>query len=144
MVSARGLLVSAALGSLLVSLAPASASAQKIENKTARPIQSVQGVDTFKAYCAVCHGPEAKGNGPAAPALKKAPADLTTIAKRNGGTFSQNDVETVILGTGAMISHGSREMPIWGPVFRGITADDAQMKLRVANLIGYLRSLQVK
>src|SRR6516162_4180067 len=81
---------------------PSAASAQKVVRRTARPIASVEGVDTFKAYCAVCHGADAKGNGPAAKALSKAPADLTTIAKRHGA-FSQSDVESTILGSSEMI-----------------------------------------
>jgi mono/diheme cytochrome c family protein len=39
----------------------------------------------FRSYCAVCHGLDAKGSGPAAPALKMEPADLTTLAKENQG-----------------------------------------------------------
>jgi mono/diheme cytochrome c family protein len=116
----------------------------KIERTTAKPIASVQGVDTFKAYCASCHGPEAKGNGPAAKALSKAPADLTTIVKRKG-SFSQSDVEQVIRGTNEMISHGSREMPIWGPVFDAVNGNDkALVQLRVTNLVNYIKSIQVQ
>ncbi|HZR25661.1 MAG TPA: c-type cytochrome [Vicinamibacterales bacterium] len=121
-------------------MASATVSAQKIERKPAQPIASVQGVDTFNAYCAVCHGKDAKGNGPAAKALAKVPADLTTIAKRHG-SFSQNDVETQILGQ--LVSHGTREMPIWGPVFSALNgADQSVAKLRLANLVGYLKSIQ--
>jgi mono/diheme cytochrome c family protein len=133
-----------ALGGLVVVTA-APAGAQKIENKAARPIKSVQGADTFKAYCAVCHGPDAKGNGPAAKALTKAPADLTTIAKRHDGNFSQKDVEDMILGKREMLSHGTREMPIWGPVFMSLSGQDVSLeKLRLSNLVGYLRSIQTK
>jgi mono/diheme cytochrome c family protein len=100
-------------------------------------------VDTVKAYCAVCHGPEAKGNGPASKALAKTPADLTTIAKRHGGTFSQNDVENMILGTGEPLAHGTREMPIWGPIFQAVNSSDQNLaKLRLSNLVGYLKSIQ--
>jgi mono/diheme cytochrome c family protein len=141
--SGRCLLPWAIGGFVLVMAAPASA--QKIERKPARPIQSVQGADTFKAYCAVCHGPDAKGNGPAAKALTKAPADLTTIAKRHNGTFSQNDVENMILGTQEMISHGTRDMPIWGPVFVSVSGNDRSVaSLRLSNLVSYLKSIQAK
>ena len=120
------------------------AATPKIERTTAKPIASVQGVDTFKAYCASCHGPEAKGNGPAAKALAKAPADLTTITKRKGN-FSQTDVEQVIRGTNEMISHGSRDMPIWGPVFDAVNGNDkAVVQLRVTNLVNYIKSIQVQ
>jgi mono/diheme cytochrome c family protein len=133
-----------AAGFMLLSLGGARADAQTVRQGTAPRIQSVEGVDTYKAYCAVCHGPEAKGNGPAATALKKAPADLTTIAKRNGGKFSPADVEAVILGQQVMASHGSRDMPIWGPVFQSLAPDNSVMKLRVANLVNYLKSIQTQ
>ena len=117
----------------------------KIERTPAKPISSVQGVDSFKAYCASCHGPSAKGDGPAAKALTKAPADLTTIAKRHGGTFSAADVENTIRGTNELTAHGSRDMPIWGPVFDAISANDkAVVQLKVTNLVNYLKSIQVQ
>ncbi len=128
----------------MLSLTGARVDAQTIKQGTAPRIQSVEGVDTYKAYCAVCHGPQAKGNGPAATALKKVPADLTTIAKRNGGTFSASDVEAVIMGQQVMASHGSRDMPIWGPVFRSLASDPSFMKLRVQNLVDYLKSIQTQ
>jgi mono/diheme cytochrome c family protein len=137
-------LVQWAIGGGLVLAIAAPASAQKIERKAARPIASVEGVDTFKAYCAVCHGPQAKGNGPAAKALSKTPADLTTITKRHGN-FSQNDVENIILGTQEMISHGTRDMPMWGPVFLSVNSyDNSLVKLRLSNLVEYLKSIQTQ
>lgn len=45
------------------------------------------GSGLFLNYCASCHGPQAKGDGPVAAAMQKKPADLTGIAKRNGGKF---------------------------------------------------------
>jgi mono/diheme cytochrome c family protein len=129
---------------MMLSVVGASVDAQTIRKETAPRIQSVEGVDTYKAYCAVCHGPQAKGNGPAAAALKKVPADLTTIAKRNGGKFSTTDVEAVIMGQQVPASHGSRDMPIWGPVFQALASDPAFMKLRVTNLVDYLKSIQTQ
>ncbi|HZP49030.1 MAG TPA: c-type cytochrome [Vicinamibacterales bacterium] len=137
----------AAIGVLAAVFAagPAQAQTKKIERTAAKPIASVQGADTFKAYCASCHGPEAKGNGPAAKALAKAPADLTTIAKRHGGAFSTTDIEYAIRGSNEMVSHGSREMPVWGPVFDAINGNDkAVVQLRVTNLVNYLKSIQVQ
>jgi mono/diheme cytochrome c family protein len=143
--SARGWLVFGAAGFVIMSLAGAPAdAAQTVKRGTAPRIQSLEGVDTFKAYCAVCHGPSAKGDGPAAAALKKVPADLTTIAKRNGGKFSATDVEAVIKGQQVMAAHGSRDMPIWGPVFQSLATDDSFMKLRMSNLVDYIKSIQTQ
>ncbi len=38
---------------------------------------SDRGAQVFAAYCAVCHGPAGKGDGPAAAALAPPPSDLT-------------------------------------------------------------------
>jgi mono/diheme cytochrome c family protein len=142
--SARHWIVCGAAGFMMLSLTGARADAQTVKQGTAPRIQSVEGVDSYKAYCAVCHGPQAKGNGPAATALKKVPADLTTIAKRNGGKFSAPDVEAVIIGRQVLASHGSRDMPIWGPVFQSLAPDNSFMKLRVANLVDYIKSIQTR
>jgi mono/diheme cytochrome c family protein len=134
--------VCAAAGFMLFSLTGATVGGQTIKRETARRTATIEGTDTYKSYCAVCHGPQAKGNGPAATALKKVPADLTTIAKRNGGKFSASDVEAVIIGQQVLSSHGSRDMPIWGPIFQSLSADSSVMKLQVANLVEYIKSIQ--
>jgi mono/diheme cytochrome c family protein len=114
-----------------------------IKHEPARPINSLEGKDTFAAYCATCHGQDAKGHGPAAPALKVPPADLTTIAKRHNGKFSPVDVETKIAGND-LPAHGTSEMPIWGPIFRSISKDRDIDTIRMKNLVKYLESIQEK
>ena len=142
--NARRWFVCGAAGFMLLSLTGArTEAAQTVKQAPAPRIASVEGVDSYKAYCAVCHGPNAKGDGPAAQALKKVPADLTTIAKR-AGKFSETDVEAVIMGTQVMASHGSRDMPIWGPVFRALATDEGFVKIRVSNLVNYIKSIQTK
>ena len=107
------------------------------------PIASVDGNDSFVAYCAVCHGADAKGKGPAAPALSTAVPDLTTLARRQGGKFNALAVQDAIVGTGKGPSaHGTTTMPIWGPAFRAAEPDRARATLRVQNLAGYIGSLQ--
>jgi len=116
-----------------------------VRRVTAQPIQSVDGKDNFDAYCAVCHGMTGKGDGPAAPAMKTPVADLTAIARKNNGKF--NAVKTAEMIKGAdreMASHGSKDMPIWGSVFRSFSADPNIAALRVSNLVTYLESIQVK
>jgi hypothetical protein len=110
-------------------------------------ISSTRGQDLFAFYCAPCHGPGGKGDGPVAPSLKMRPADLTTIAKRSGGTFPAARVQSQITGTGTtlIVSHGTREMPVWGPIFRALDPNsDAMNEFRIANLIRHLESLQLK
>src|SRR5580693_8491261 len=87
-------------------------------------ISSIQGPELYKAYCASCHGADAKGNGPMAKSLKVAPSDLTRIAARNGGTFPLKRIERVISGEEQLPGgHGSSEMPVWGPIFSRVDVD---------------------
>lgn len=105
-------------------------------------IRSVKGPDLFRAYCASCHGTDAKGNGPAAAALKPKVPDLTLLAKHNSGKFPEDRVRKTIMGDDALAAHGSREMPIWGPVFHQIEEDVDWGHVRLANLAQYLKSIQ--
>jgi mono/diheme cytochrome c family protein len=45
------------------------------------------GKSEYLSSCGSCHGNDAKGKGPLADQLKVAPADLTQLAKKNGGVF---------------------------------------------------------
>lgn len=107
-------------------------------------IPSLKGPDLFHAYCASCHGTDAKGEGPVAPALNSKVPDLTTIAKRNGGLFPEAKLRNIIAGDEAVVAHGSREMPIWGPIFHQIEQDRDYGNIRMKNLIEYLRAIQEK
>jgi len=103
------------------------------------------GKEMYQAYCASCHGPQGKGDGPAAPALKVPPADLTQIASKNGGKFPQSHVYEIIRGEANLPAHGNADMPIWGPVFRSISGGhQAEVQLRINNLTQYVESLQKK
>lgn len=105
-------------------------------------IRSTEGADLFRAYCASCHGRDAKGHGPAAPALKATVPDLTMITRNNGGDFPVDRIRRIITGDHVIASHGSREMPIWGPIFHQIEADIDRGNVRLDNLIKYLESIQ--
>jgi mono/diheme cytochrome c family protein len=120
----------------------------RAQNPGARPeaehlIPSLDGKALFLTYCAVCHGKTADGRGPMAAVLKVHVPDLTEIAKRNGGKFPFERVQKTIEGTqSAGLSHGSKEMPIWGPIFSQVTTDQDFGKVRIHNLTKYLESLQ--
>jgi mono/diheme cytochrome c family protein len=111
-------------------------------------INSVKGPDLFREHCATCHGADAKGNGPAASALKTKAPDLTILAKNNGGQFPTDRVRKQISGDEVMASHGSREMPIFGSIFRfiepyeSLNPNDNLPKVRLDNLVAYLQSIQ--
>jgi mono/diheme cytochrome c family protein len=101
------------------------------------------GKEMFDRYCAVCHGKDAKGNGPAATAMKTPPADLTILAKGNGGKYPASHVAAVIRGQAALASHGTEDMPVWGPLLLSISqGHEGQVQQRVTNLVNYIDSLQ--
>jgi mono/diheme cytochrome c family protein len=121
--------------------------AQKPEVKTVpiKPVPAESGHAMFSEYCAVCHGKDAKGSGPAAPALKVPPPDLTKLAKHNGGTFPFAHVSNVIRLGGDMAAHGSKDMPIWGRAFAALSPhEDAVVQQRISNLTNYINSVQEK
>jgi hypothetical protein len=68
--------------------------------------RSDSGKDMFLSYCD--HGKDAKGNGPAATAMKTPPADLTILAHDNGGKYPASHVAAVIRGQATLASHGKR------------------------------------
>jgi len=105
-------------------------------------IRSVEGPNLFRAYCASCHGADAKGKGPAAPALKSKVPDLTLLTRKNGGRFPGARVRKIIMGDDVVAVHGSREMPVWGPIFHQIEWDVDRGNVRLENLVKYLESIQ--
>lgn len=106
---------------------------------------SNSGKEMFNSYCAVCHGKDAKGNGPAASAMKTPPTDLTAMAQKNGGKYPAPHVAAVIRGQSTTPSHGSQDMPVWGPLFSSISqGHEGQVQQRITNLVSYIESLQAK
>jgi mono/diheme cytochrome c family protein len=122
--------------------------AQKKAPETAperQVLDSFKGPELFKAYCATCHGRDAKGGGPMAASLRIAPTDLTRIAARNGGTFPFLQVQRIISGEQQPPStHGTREMPVWGPIFSEVSWDQDLGRVRIYSLAMYLEAIQVK
>ena len=133
-------------GVLVLAIAGRATAQEKTIKKT--PVEQTHrssGAEMYKAYCAVCHGKSGKGDGPAAEALKAAPPDLTTLAKRHDGKFPDAYVSTVLRNGAKAPAHGSAEMPVWGPLFSSLSGGDtAQVNLRISNLTTYIKSLQAK
>jgi mono/diheme cytochrome c family protein len=112
------------------------------------PIKStspVSGKEMYVTYCAVCHGTDGKGGGPAASALKDPPTDLTLLSKNNGGKYPALKVTSSIHGETALPAHGSKEMPVWGALFWNMSGGhEGEVQQRVTNLSKYIESLQEK
>jgi mono/diheme cytochrome c family protein len=129
--------------------APAAAAPQaskpEIKHVPATYTDPTSGKDMYRQYCASCHGVDGRGDGPAAPALKVPTTNLTTLAMKNGGTFPAAHVAAVIQGDGMTAAHGSKDMPVWGPIFRAMGGhSQAQVQLRIRNLVTYLETIQIK
>ena len=123
----------------------------------------VQGQKLYTKYCASCHGPDGKGDGPQAASTTPKASDLTQIAKNNGGKFPFYEVMLLIEGRsptsqsadaslpGLPKAHGDPKMPAWGEVFSrqemsAGTSLDLQLQTtgKIMEITEYLQSIQVK
>ena len=104
-------------------------------------IRSVEGADLYREYCASCHGKNGKGDGPVARS-KGHGAGLDGDREEEWGKFPTARVRRIIEGEGMIASHGTREMPVWGPIFSQVEADVDREPVRIENLLKYLESIQ--
>lgn len=107
----------------------------------------------YESNCAACHGMTAQGDGPMKPFLVRAPSDLTTLARRHGGVFPRSVIGDLIDGRGVEGAgpHGTRDMPIWGRVYREQSERETRgtpfpaewsVRGRIQALVDYLATLQ--
>lgn len=122
---------------------PAAAPVPKLQENV-RIINSLDGATLYTTYCAVCHGAQAKGDGPMAKLLTAKTPDLTRLAQHHGGKFPRAQVDGIISGEMVTAGHGTREMPIWGPIFSQVSWDMDLGRVRIDNLSRYLETLQEK
>ena len=104
--------------------------------------------ETYLEYCATCHGLDATGNGPTAPALILQPTNLTLLSAHNGDEFPTFRVVARIDGRDPLVSHGS-PMPVYGDFFEGkgvALPDPAGQPIMtsqpIVDLVAYLEGLQ--
>lgn len=109
------------------------------------------GVIEYEISCMPCHGVDGHGDGRLARSLKTTPADLTRIAKSNGGEFPFTKVADFIDGRAIVAAHGQREMPVWGDRYRRAieaneppAAIERRARAQIAALVRYIESIQAK
>jgi len=99
------------------------------------------GSADYQVFCASCHGASGKGDGSLAGALRKRPADLTQLSKKNDGIFPFDAVFTTVDA-----GHETADMPAWTAVLaksQESTGPEAA-KVRIRELVKYLETLQPK
>ena len=132
--------------SILTRLVPlallASAAAASAQDPAPEPM--VVGAAVYKTYCAVCHGPGAKGDGPLADSLRRRPPDLTLLAKKNAGQFPKEQVIRTVDGRKPARGHGGGDMPVWGDAFKQSKGgySEAVVQVKVQAVVEHLESLQ--
>ena len=127
-----------------VLLSPATATAQSDIPPTMK--QTIAGGELYRTYCASCHGTAARGDGPLASNMIRKPANLTEIAKRNGGLYPSELVFRTIDGKKPVRGHGGPDMPVWGDAFARSRdgGDPETVKRIIQSLVDYLESIQAR
>lgn len=123
---------------------------QSASSKVVIPVSrtsATNGKQKYVNYCAPCHGVDGRGQGPVAAALKKQPANLALMSKNNGGKFPSTHMMSVLEFGAVNSSHGTAEIPVWGPMLGEMDTTSAEPNvrfLRISNLSQYVQSLQAK
>jgi hypothetical protein len=110
------------------------------------------GRQAYLRYCGACHGAQAKGDGIVSSFMRPTPPDLTTIARRNGGTFPTEQVEKTVDGREMLHAHGTPTMPVWGAILsqnlgsRGTQRPAIERRVvgQILDVVEYLRTIQEK
>lgn len=134
----------------LTPVPPAVAATSSQKPAAPQTLDLATGKADYMTYCAACHGTDAMGGGSVAEFLTLQPPALALLAHRAGGKFPADMVARVIDGREIVKVHGTRDMPVWGDWFRMEAASDKVNKAkreevvaaRIANLVGYLASIQ--
>ena len=107
------------------------------------------GPQDFADYCSGCHGATGNGDGELAGTLRRRPADLTKLSRRNKGAFPTTRVMAQIWGyTG---KKGTGVMPDFAPLLEGdlVPYDGGDgiatpTPIRLVEIAEYVKSLQQK
>ena len=111
--------------------------------------ESGYGEAEYWDSCAVCHGPEGKGDGPLGDELQTRPADLTRLTEKNGGEFPYYRVFAVIDGryivpgtAKGICRSGAASFLMTTSKSMGLNGGEIVTTERIHELAGYVQSLQ--
>ena len=122
----------------LVPVGVAAADPPGIKWIAAPHVDSVNGDAIYAAYCAACHGPTGRGNGPAVKYLEVQVPDLTRICERDEH-FSLAHVKFHIIERQSL----QPTMADWKQVLRNNYTSDSFAEIALYNLIAHVEHLQV-
>jgi mono/diheme cytochrome c family protein len=120
-----------------VSVTPWAAAPQQPERE-----DYTSGAYLYRAFCANCHGPTGRGDGPVAD-LGPRPPDLTRLRATHGGVFPRLQVRAALDGSRPVPGHETSAMPNWRDVLRRTErADERTLNIRIDALVSHIESLQ--
>lgn len=102
----------------------------------------------YERRCASCHGADGEGHGVNQPYLDHSPADLSRLAKANGGEFPFLHFHAVVDGR---YERGASDMPCFADVYAAEAAADyadvpyeteRYVDMRLAALASHVAALQ--
>ena len=139
-------LIVALLAAVAVPVAMASAAEEETASKT---VKVFKGKVTYRIYCSNCHGEAGQGDGNLAELLSVRPANLTAIARNNGGEFPTELIIQLVDGRETVQGHGLKEMPVWGDAFQKSLqpswteeSDDDRAKRKIIEVVAFVESIQ--
>lgn len=117
---------------------------QETNHDEAHHAEVIAGAKVYRTYCASCHGVEAHGDGPVASVLNTPPPDLTKLTGKFEGVYPSEYVLRTVDGRHEFLAHGTRQMPIWGNIWRedSTMAGEIQVQKRLNALLHYLETIQ--
>lgn len=134
-----GVLLVAVVLLLVQAMVVAGAPQARVVYVPAKSISNPSGAVVYQDYCAVCHGPAGRGDGPATRALETAIPDLTRMALRDG----QFDSSHVMMHIRHVDMLESSPMPCWQNKLRMASGNRDAVQMVFMNLVRHLEALQV-
>lgn len=137
------------IAALVMAAAVPMAVAGPEQDPAAQTVKVFKGKVTFRIYCSNCHGETGLGDGSLSELLTVKPADLTAIARNNGGVFPTAKIIALVDGRETVKGHGLREMPIWGDAFQKSLqptwteeTDDERARRKIEEVVAFVESIQ--